>query len=161
MQTVKGFIASRQRELDAHPLLDQIRRDEPGVLDRLRPRLTAQLLALDGVIRTLASETGPDDPCGLALLLSLEAARCSLGSLDGECAPPRVTQQCARGHAPTLPPALRRQAIALVDRCYLALTWMLDDLERSVAGSPAPEPRRPADLRRPVAEALSALAVVA
>jgi hypothetical protein len=51
MQTIKGFIASKQRELDAHPVLDELRRFEPGVLERLVPQLIFPVMVLPDVIR--------------------------------------------------------------------------------------------------------------
>ena len=117
-------------------------RDEPGILEPLRPRLAAPAsLSLDRAIRVLSSETAPNDACGLAVLVSLDLARRALGSLNGECAPPMLTEEaCAHLPARTLAPLERRQAIALVDECYRSLSRMLDNLERSVTGSSAPEP---------------------
>lgn len=51
MKMVRGFIASKQRELDAHPLLDQLRRDEPTVAERLAPQLPFAVAELEDVVR--------------------------------------------------------------------------------------------------------------
>jgi hypothetical protein len=51
MTMVSGFIASKQRELDAHPLLDQLRRDEPGIAEGLAPRLPFPVAELEDVVR--------------------------------------------------------------------------------------------------------------
>ena len=48
---INGFIASKQRELDAHPLLDELRRDEPGVAEALAPRLSFPVAELEDVVR--------------------------------------------------------------------------------------------------------------
>jgi hypothetical protein len=178
MQTVKGFIASKQRELDAHPLLDQVRRDEPGVLVRLAPQLAFRRMVLRDVVRkteplvtafglkpiarelrlrvlgregryerdipancALSPEAirAPNDACRVAVLLSVASASRAL-DLPGEEWAPAVLHDEADAYlsALELPAAARQQAIALVDRCYRALTAMLDDLERSLVASSSP-----------------------
>jgi hypothetical protein len=139
MRTVKGYIASKQRELDAHPLLDQLRRDEPGTLEWLAPRLTFPVMVLQDLIRKTEQLVNTPSLKPIARQIRVAARgrdRRFLRNLAALGLPqPTVQGLFARAHevARLASYAIASEAyLAPDDACRIALLLAVESAERSL-----------------------------